>query len=103
MDSASQIERVLVAVNEFLDALDNRSWARFDACFARSATVFLTGTHEEPGGVFSWREFRPGWQQVFSSEQARPGPLDPGRGRPFIQVQGDTAFVSFTGRGTPSD
>jgi hypothetical protein len=103
VDRAGQIERVLLAVDDFLQALDRRSWPAFESCFVRTATVYLAEAADAPGLLVPWQEIRHGWRQVFSAEHSRLGPLDPARRRPIIEVEGTTASVSFTGRPTPED
>ena len=95
MDTSSQIERVIITVNEFLQALDTRSWHAFEACFASSATVSLADASDDDLGVLPWQSIRQGWRQVFNAEFSRIGPLEPGRRRPLVELRGSTAFVSF--------
>ena len=96
VDPASQIERVIVVVNDFLQALESRSWRAFEACFASSATVSLSDPPEDPDALVSWQYIRQGWRQVFTAELSNIGPLDPERRRPIVELRGKTAFVSFT-------
>ena len=95
MDPASQIERVILVVNEFLQALESRSWRAFEACFASSATVSLSDPPENPDELLSWQYIRQGWRQVFTAELSHIGPLDPEGRRPIVELRGSTAFVSF--------
>jgi hypothetical protein len=96
VDPTSEIEGVVLAVEEFLQAFERRSWPSFESCFSRYATVSLA---DEPGedDVVQWQTIRQGWRQVFSAELSRMGPLDPNRGRPLVEIRGTAASVSFIG------
>ena len=97
MDQASEIESVVLAVEQFLRALDSRSWPAFEACFSTYATVSLAEVPHDDSDVIFWQIIRQGWRQVFSAELSRIGPLDPDRGRPIIELRGSSAYVSFLG------
>jgi hypothetical protein len=95
VESANQIERVIVLVSDFLQALDKRSWHAFEACFARDATVSLSDVPEDPDDLLAWRYIRQGWRQVFTAELSHIGPVDSQGPRPIVELRGTTAFVSF--------
>jgi hypothetical protein len=95
VEASNRIESVILVVNQFLQALDSRSWHQFEACFASSATVCLTDTPSDEEGLLPWQSIRQGWRQVFNAEFRQIGPLAPGRHRPLVEVRGGTAFVSF--------
>jgi hypothetical protein len=96
VDATSQIEGVVLAVEEFLRAFERRSWPTFESCFSRYATVSLSDVPGEDE-VVPWQTIRQGWRQVFSVELSRMGPLDPNRGRPLVDIHGTSASVSFIG------
>lgn len=88
---------MLLVVEEFLRALDTRSWPAFESCFSSYATVSLTEAPDDDADVVFWQIIRQGWRQLFSAELSRIGPLDPARGRPIVEVRGTSADVSFLG------
>jgi hypothetical protein len=96
VDPTSQIEGVVLAVEEFLRAFERRSWPAFESCFSPYATVSLSDVPDEDAAV-PWQTIRQGWRQVFSVELSRVGPLDPNRGRPLVELRGTSASVSFIG------
>lgn len=102
MDPISEIEPIIVAVENFLEALDRRSWPAFEQSFSSFATVSISTTPEDDDIVF-WEIIRAGWRQVFSAELSRIGPLDPNRGRPIVEVRGKSALVYFSGVPRRSD
>jgi len=96
VDATSEIEGVVLAVEEFLRAFERRSWPAFESCFSPYATVSLSEVPDEDA-VVPWQTIRQGWRQVFSVELSRMGPLDPNRGRPLVEIRGTSAAVSFIG------
>jgi hypothetical protein len=97
VDPASQIESVLLSVEDFLLALERRSWPAFEACFDASATVYLADVPEEPEDVLPWLAVREGWKRVFAADPSQRSRIDAVRRRPRVRLRGDAAIVSFPG------